>query len=1224
MNQIFSRFTGYLVPTVLLWVLNRHKHKNEISQKAEHYRDSNVNTIGSAIPVILGRAIIKNPLVSLYGDYEAKPYTEEYGMHSKLDWRAILFPLLITIIAILISPNHVTVVTPAGPGTGVETTQGSKNSMIMNAVFTALLTVLTWLFTRHMGRTTIQKGFKYYLGWQHIICWTGDNIGIKRIWMNVYDSDLEVSTEKGVWGSDSVAWKKDNINGLVAHIDNENMFGGVDEGGGFVGDIRLYFGTHEQGKDPWMVEQMKLADNLPDELKGLTPVYPMYFTAVIPKAYIGKQATIPEMWFEIVNYPSTIADEYDSDLKVIYIDKMIKYLGEVYNFIAKQPEAVKEKYINEITSILTDSKPTISAVHIKKNDYDDSRDAMYDAQEAYNNAHTDENKKALEDAKQTYENNKKALDSSIESVVPYKNRAKSYIDDLRNTFLITERDELINITNKINNFLNRDVWRLDKIADDINPAEAILDILINNYWGCNYTRKKIDIDSLLELGITVDEEGLGISCLINSTDHAGTYINKILEHINGVCYDNPKTGKITFKLIRADYDTELLPIFSPDNCTSLEFTRLDWSETSSNINVSFTDASNKYINSSLLLSDIANTRITHTRSEQQVDGKYFTTQENARRLAQTKLLSAAYPLSSVSIKCNRIAYNLCVGDAIIVNWIPYGIEKQVFRITNIDYASLTSGQISLTAVEDIFGFDTTVYAYGDIPTWKDPEHSPKDLIYTLFMEIPYELSNSLDTYINAYTAQVSSDNAFWHIYRYENSKYKETGTSSVFTPVVQLSYGIEEEYAITKSITVDAVDQNTKSFLDSKLEKIKNEPDTYTNISGLNLICIDKEIISYESIEKMQNGQYMFKNAIRGIYDTLPKKHSAYSNGFLLDAGLSVNNNNPVATQGDISEEKLEVISQTVDDTQTFDETKITNMTTERRSEEPTVMANLQFGADRGTLTTYKYNYPSNTQFSHNILFKFYPKNKFNSYGIFKQTDDSITVTLNENIKNIISISSNDVDMEFLFDSYDTQNKENITTMQLDWAKFCEKMDRRLMSTNFCNITIKTYNKNKNIYSYDSYEKNLYYVTPKIVGIVANTSDVQKYADMVIAETTVVVPETSVSPKLTYNFEDACLIFVGKQSSSTNNSQKVFRGQDGLFYELSTEVYRIDGSTPKLDGNGDIIYDSNGNKEYTAIIHKITYDEEYVVESKFTTLVNNYITAGKYRQGRWIEWELYQ
>ena len=129
---------------------------------------------------------------------------------------------------------------------------------------------------------------------------------------------------------------------------------------------------------------------------------------------------------------------------------------------------------------------------------------------------------------------------------------------------------------------------------------------------------------------------------------------------------------------------------------------------------------------------------------------------------------------------------------------------------------------------------------------------------------------------------------------------------------------------------------------------------------------------------------------------------------------------------------------------------------------------------------------------------------------------------------------------------------------------------------------------------------------------------------MVIAETTVVVPETSVSPKLTYNFEDACLIFVGKQSSSTNNSQKVFRGQDGLFYELSTEVYRIDGSTPKLDGNGDIIYDSNGNKEYTAIIHKITYDEEYVVESKFTTLVNNYITAGKYRQGRWIEWELYQ
>ena len=66
--------------------------------------------------------------------------------------------------------------------------------------------------------------------------------------MNVYDDKIEESTETGVWDNGNhVAWKADNPTGIVAHIDNEDMFGGPDEGGGFVGDIRLYFGTREQG-----------------------------------------------------------------------------------------------------------------------------------------------------------------------------------------------------------------------------------------------------------------------------------------------------------------------------------------------------------------------------------------------------------------------------------------------------------------------------------------------------------------------------------------------------------------------------------------------------------------------------------------------------------------------------------------------------------------------------------------------------------------------------------------------------------------------------------------------------------------------------------------------------------------------------------------------------------------------------------------------------------------
>ena len=251
--NLFWNFLGWSVSTLVMMLLNRNSGIHEEEQNPDKYRDGNVNQIGSPIPVVLGRAMVKEPLVSYYGDFDYTSYTEEYGMHSSLDVRYIIWPLIAEIIVILLTPNKV--ITPQGPGE--DSDQSKKNEMIAMLILNAILTYFMYLFTRHLGRTTIQKGFKYYLGWQHIICWTGENIGIKRLWMNVYDSSVEESTEKGVWDNNShVAWKQENLKGITAHIDSPDMFGGPDEGGGFVGDIRFYFGTKTQGKDSWMVSQM--------------------------------------------------------------------------------------------------------------------------------------------------------------------------------------------------------------------------------------------------------------------------------------------------------------------------------------------------------------------------------------------------------------------------------------------------------------------------------------------------------------------------------------------------------------------------------------------------------------------------------------------------------------------------------------------------------------------------------------------------------------------------------------------------------------------------------------------------------------------------------------------------------------------------------------------------------------------------------------------------------
>lgn len=1207
-----------------MW-LNRRNSSNTDSnteQQPSKYTDSNVNSIGSPIPAVLGRVMIKNPLCSYYGDFDYRAYTEEYGAHANVDARPYFYQFIFSLISTVITPDNVVTNT----GGGVTTTTGPKRAAILNSIGSFLTWLLVELIGKHKLKTTIQKGFKYYLGWQNILCWTGKNIGIKRLWMNVYDTNVESSTQQGVWGSDNISWKKNNLTGIVAHIDDEDMFGGVDEGGGFVGDIYLYFGDKSQGHDSWMVDQMNKSQMIPAELKGLTPVYPMYFTSVVHKSYIGKQATIPEMWFEIVNYPDGLADLFKYDLQGLYDNHILDYVKDMLDFIGDQTQTT-QTYLQPYTQPVKDSYDKYSQYakvsNLKRQTYDTARDTLEDAQDNYDANPTQKNKDLLDAAQSDYDNAKTEYETAQANTDSEFANLKKAVNDLETNYPASEKDEFDNRTKPLQDLLKNGMWHLGRLGDDLNPAEAIYEILTNDYWGCSYTNSRIDITSLLSIGIVLEEEGLGVSCLINKTTKAGQVINKILNHVGGVCYDDPKTGKLTFKLIRDDYDLDTIPKFTPHNCNSLEFTRLDWSETTSAITASFTYANDKFNTSTLMVSDIANIRITKNYTEQQVDGEYFTTEENARVFAQRQLLSSAYPLSAINIQCNRIGYNVTIGDAILVNWLPYGIDKQVFRVTDVDYATLTNGMIKITAVEDVFGFNKVNYAFDDTPEWSDPAHPPEDIVNELFMEMPYEFLRSLDTYVYAFAPQTESTNTYWHLWRYTSAKYRDVAQSSEFSTVLRMSYGCDEVFGLDTGFECSPVDEYSRAKMDKKRQNIANDPYTYTNTSGLNLICVDDEIMSYKDIELMANGHYKFTDVIRGIFDTLPSKHTAESRVYLLDFGMNISGTRPCANQGTISQEQLEVTAQTLSDAQEFDITRITNLTTTRRAEQPTVMANMQFGADRGTQTQYKYNWPAATMFSHDLLFMFNGRNKFQNYGIILQTDTTTPITVSATVKDVITISSNSVDMEFMSDGFDSVNNTNSVSDTLKWASFCQKMSNRLKETNQIHMQVRTYDENTKLYSHASYTKDIYYVSPRLAGIVPADKDVQGYADSVVQSTIIFIPANQVAPSLTMTYEDCALIFVGDVSPANMSDPSLIRGQDTKWYHLKTYAYRIDGSEQEKDANGNLMYDSAGNPILKGIVHKVTIDEEYVFRTNFTSYNSNYSQGYKLRAGVYMPWTFY-
>lgn len=1308
-----QQFIGWFISTLLLRLLGVGGNDSENEMQPSKYTQTNINQIGSTIPAVLGRVMIKNPLISYYGGFEAKIYTEEYGLWSYLDALPMILLTLITGLASSFVVREYKMLPAGSPYVHVheivpDTKNGIDNKMMMDAVKTIIWWLLTALFADHLGRVTIQKGFKYYLGWQNILCWSGEKIGLKKIWMNIYDTEVEDSTMKGAWHNDNagatpyklyednktinittttytyeldlmdkyyidqvtfwfdgvmptgntsyisqveyfvsddvtpknwqsvgienppgagqylishtvpanttgvfmkleltcinlvpgnpnlnisdiivygkeidaIAYLSANPTGIIAKIDDDEMFGGWDEGGGFIGHVNVYFGGYQQQKDPWMVQEMTNSDNIPQNLKGLTPLYPMYMTCVVRDnddpnnksgAYIGKQATIPEMWFEVVNYPDYLGTNYHAEIRQLYVDKLADLwwiLTDYIKTIDPKSQAVMQPFmdacVNEWNNFIVAPNDDTSGM-----------------QQALENAH-----------------------NAFANQLP------------------TDLEEYEAAEYEVYQLVKHGVWTLGKLEKDLNPAEALYEILTNKVWGCSYEGDRIDIDSLLELGTTCESEQLGISMLMNTTQQAREYISKIMQHINGVFFDNPLTGKLVFRLMRNDFDINKIKHFNVANCVSCEFSRLDWSEAASSVSVKFTDARDKYNTSEMMVNDLANKLIVGSDVQKQVDGSYFTTSISARWMAQAQLQSAGYPLSMVNLECNRIGFDTLIGDPILVSWEPYGISRQVFRVIDVDYATLTNGKISISAVEDVFSFDKTQYEFSDAPIWDEPEKRPYDVARYMFMEMPYELSPirgtpRLDTFMFAYATQPSNYTIYWNVWRYYQGNYNISTRSQNWTTGARFVYGLDEAYDFdTNGFEIVHAGTNSEEALDEMIKTINKDPNQYNHTSGLNILIVsytedtskgfvDREIMSFDTIKKLPNGHYMVQGVVRGVYDTVPKRHTIEALIFFNDhkqnvTGGNTPGNGMVVAQGQYKDEELEIRTETATQAQQFDLTQVETIRTTRRSEQPSIMGNLKFGADRGTETKYWYSLQPMEAVSGDLVFTFLGRNKFNNFGIIEQTDATTVINVAASTQNVISISCNGETFEQKEDAWDAVNNVNITSMRLKWADFCKNLNNKVSVLNSVNMRVKTYDKNKDLYSHDEYYKEIQYNIPRIVGILDNSANVQAYADSIVqpANNAIIIPQTPVSPQLAVNFEDCPLIFIGTPVTVPSALTPAY-GQDGNPYILTTDAYRVDG------------YDSNGN----AIIHKITIDEEYIVRTNFTALVNNYEDYFRYRNG---------
>lgn len=270
-----------------------------------------------------------------------------------------------------------------------------------------------------------------------------------------------------------------------------------------------------------------------------------------------------------------------------------------------------------------------------------------------------------------------------------------------------------------------------------NPVHVIYEALTSEEWGMGYPTDAIDVDSFTEAADTCFEEALGVSFQMTKQDSIESFVYTVLGHCNGMIYTRPTDGKFSIKLLREDYDPETLDVFDESNITTLDsYERPGYAEMVNEIIVAFRPRGTSQ-DDTVTVQDLAAIQAQLGVVSQTVQYPGIDTRENAAKLALRDLRQKATPLARVKFRTNRKAWNKKLGEVIAFSWAEHEVVRLPIRILGLNYGSLTSGEITVDGIEDIFGLPDSTYMGEQPPIWEDPTQDPAPLTVRRVEETSY-------------------------------------------------------------------------------------------------------------------------------------------------------------------------------------------------------------------------------------------------------------------------------------------------------------------------------------------------------------------------------------------------------------------------------------------------------------------------------------------------------
>ncbi len=413
------------------------------------------------------------------------------------------------------------------------------------------------------------------------------------------------------------------------------------------------------------------------------------------------------------------------------------------------------------------------------------------------------------------------------------------------------------------------------INGDANPALAIYDALTNVDWGMGIPPARIDPVSFTAAATTLATEGLGVSMQFDTQETANNLIGEILRHADGLLYTDPATGLWTLKLARADYTASTLPILTVDNVELVRgYSRGSWQETTNSIAVIFLSRLNNFNQRVVRAYDPANISVTNEVRPQTIAFLGISNEAAAGLIATRMLKTLTYPLAKITLEVNRVAWNFRPGGVFKLTWVPLGIANQIFRITRIAYGELIDGKITIDAVEDIFGIEDTAFVAPPVSGWANPLGAPLAPVAEELVEAPYHMIAAAGIpagiYALALCARGDGTSKSFEVWLNEGAGDFLSNEIFGFTPIGLLAaiYPAATPATDPTGFSLTVAGEVDLTFLTSA-SSAADLP------NGANLLLIDQEIMSWQTVTPNADGTFTISGIMRGVMDTVPMDHAS-------------------------------------------------------------------------------------------------------------------------------------------------------------------------------------------------------------------------------------------------------------------------------------------------------------------------------------------------------------